>query len=404
LIRFIASVGLGCALALSPARALAQTGAEAAAAEARIQAGPISLTPRFVLRDVGVDTNVLNEEQNPQRDFTMTTGPGLDAWMRVGRLWVSSKSDVEWVYFADTETQRSFNVGQEVRLDLDLMHVVPHATVGYSRQRRRPNLEIDARVLEISNTKSGGLLLKLGPRTSVDLKAGRATLDYGAEFFAGTALANALNREVDHAGLRVEYAATPLTTIVFEGELQRERFEFDPIRDSHSFRIMPGLSFKPLALISGRASVGLRKIDLEDDRVPDFAGVVSSVDVAYTVRDAFRVTVRTARDVDYSFDPVRPYFVSMGIDLEVVRVIGLYWDVVARAGRTTLDYQALETGVPMLAGDERDVIDQFGVGLGRHLGENIRVGVDVVHGERRSDLPGRSYRGWRTGGTVTYGF
>lgn len=383
---------------------MGQTSASEAAAEARLRAGPIALNPRFALRDVGIDTNVLNEEDQPQRDFTMTAGPGLEAILRVGRVWVTSTSGVEWVYYRTLESQRSFNVEQRVRVDLDLLHLVPHVEAGYERARQRINFELDGRLEERRTDVGAGLEIRPGARTVIDLRGSRTRVDFADELFAGTPLANVLNREESRAGIDVEYALTPLTTLTFESALVQERFEASSFRDSDSLRLVPGLQFDPFALISGEVHVGMQRFETREESIPDYTGLVASVDVSYTLRDNIRFTVRTERDVQYSIEELEPFYVRTGAGLEVTKVIGLNWDVVATAHRTGLAYQAVE-GAVVLDRDARvDRIDEYRLGLGRHLGENIRVGVDVMHIERRSDRPGRSYAGWRTGGSVTYGF
>lgn len=401
---YVVATGLVLVL-FAPAPLRAQTSAETAAADARIQKGPVALTPRLSLRDIGLDSNVLNSESEPQRDFTFTAGPALDAWMRVGRLWVSSTSTLEWLYFQRSRDQRAFNAEQITRLDLDLQHLIPHVEAGYSRSRRRQNLEIDAHVLRKDTSLSAGVELRLGARTALDFKAGRVESAFGDEAFGGVALAQALNHDSESAGLALRYVLTPLTTFVFDAGVTRDRFEFDALRDSDSLRVVPGLIFKPFALISGEVHVGVKQFETRDARVPDFTGVVAEVDLSYTVVDTIRLTVRTARDVEYSFETLDPYYISTGVDIELVRVMGLDWDVVVRAGRTALDYQSI-TGLSAggSATGRRDLNDVLGAGFGRHLGENIRVGFDVNHVRRLSDQPGRSYSGLRTGGSFTYGF
>ena len=66
---------------LLPVCAFAQSTDPAAIENARLQFGPLALQPRFALTNVGVDTNVRNEADAPQRDFTMTFVPALDSWL-----------------------------------------------------------------------------------------------------------------------------------------------------------------------------------------------------------------------------------------------------------------------------------------------------------------------------------
>ena len=87
-----------CLLASLPALAFAQT-AGGDPAEARMHLGPLALTPRFPVRNLGVDTNVFNSANLPTRDFTATFGPGVDTWLRIGRARLSGETLVEWTYF-----------------------------------------------------------------------------------------------------------------------------------------------------------------------------------------------------------------------------------------------------------------------------------------------------------------
>ena len=57
---------------------------------------------------------------------------------------------------------------------------------------------------------------------------------------------------------RSRHQLTPLTTLRAASErLRRRSFPFSPERDTDSFRVMPGVEFKPRALINGSAYVGL---------------------------------------------------------------------------------------------------------------------------------------------------
>jgi hypothetical protein len=45
----------------------------------------------------------------------------------------------------------------------------------------------------------------------------------------------------------------------------------------------------------------------------------------------------------------------------------------------------------------------FGGGVGYRLGQTLRFGFDVDHYERSSPVAGRSYGGFRAGGSIGYG-
>ena len=78
-----------CLLASLPVLALRADAPAIPAEEARMHLGPLALTPRFSVRNLGVDTNVFNSANLPTRDFTATFGPGVDTWLRIGRARLS---------------------------------------------------------------------------------------------------------------------------------------------------------------------------------------------------------------------------------------------------------------------------------------------------------------------------
>ena len=117
-----------CVLAsVCPAVVHGQEIAQDPGANAAIHLGPVGITPQLSLRNIGIDSNVLNASGNPQRDFTATFAPGADVWLSIARARLHSRTDVGWIYFKDLVDQRSFDVNEQARLDLVLTRIVPHA-------------------------------------------------------------------------------------------------------------------------------------------------------------------------------------------------------------------------------------------------------------------------------------
>src|SRR5688572_2945726 len=76
-------------------------------AEAPIRLGAIGLAPRIGLTNVGVDTNVFNEVEDPKQDFTLTASPGMQLWLRLQRGLLSVDGQGDYVYFNKHADQRS---------------------------------------------------------------------------------------------------------------------------------------------------------------------------------------------------------------------------------------------------------------------------------------------------------
>ncbi len=112
------------------------------------------------------------------------------------------------------------------------------------------------------------------------------------------------------------------------------------------------------------------------------------------------------RDLDYSFEDTDYYYVSTGGSVQLTQELGAGWDVNATIGRTNLAYPTIQVAIDGVPGGpaETDRVAVVGLGAGRRLGSDVRVGINVNHMQRRSPIAGRSYQGYGVGGTVSYGF
>lgn len=393
-----------CLVAGFPAPASAQSTGDPAE-DAKVHLGPLALEPRFALRQLGVDTNVFNSADSPVKDFTASFAPGVDTWLRFGRARLSTQTELEWTYFKKAAGQRAFNTTQLARLEFDLARVMPFVGGGVINMRQRPNLEIDARVRQHRTLSNLGTRVELGGRSRLDVDARRERIDFGDDGFGSDELATTLNREVTEGGVAFRMDVTPLTTLVLRTGVSYDVFEFSQLRDSDSLTVLPGLEIKPSALISGKAMVGFRHFDAKHDIVPDFSGVIAAVDVAYVMREMTRFGVKIDRNLEYSFQIDKPYYIATSLIFDVKQALGPFWDVVGRAGRARLSYESFDVGTGNAFGPaQREQLVTYGIGIGRRLGDNVRVGVDVDHGRRRSDAERREYDGFKVGGSFTYGY
>ena len=393
-----------CLLASLPALAFAQAPSGDPAEAARMHLGPLALAPRFSVRNLGVDTNVFNSANLPTRDFTATFGPGVDTWLRIGRARLSGETLVEWTYFKKADGQRSVNTTQLGRLELDLATVTPFVSGGIVSTRQRPNMEIDQRVRQQRATAGLGGRVHLGGRSRLDIETRRETIDFGDDGLGSDILTAALNREVTEGAVAFRMDVTPLTTFVVRTAVSYDVFEFSRVRDSNSVMVLPGLEMKPSALLSGKASVGFRRFNAKSATVPDFSGVVAAVDVGYVMREVTRIGAKVDRNLDYSFQADKPYYMATSVMFDVKQALGFSWDVVGRVGRARLAYQGFIGDEPGLRRAQRDHLTTYGLGVGRRLGDNVRVGFDVDHGRRESDAAFRGYEGFKAGGSFTYGY
>ena len=366
----------------------------------RFRFGPIRFTPVLSVSSVGVDTNVFNEADDPKDDFTAMFGPRAEYWVKLGRSRVIGESRVDYFYFQEYDTQRSFGTTNRARLEVPLARLVPFVGGEYTNTRQRPGYEIDARARRTHDAGRAGVDLLIGGRTTLRGTVGTERHRFSSDdSFLGAGLSERLDRDSNTLGFSVRHDVTPLTTWIVLVEEQRDRFVLSPQRDADGLRVVSGFEFKPFALISGKGVVGYRRFDTLSGLVPDYTGPVASADLAYALK-ATRITGRVERDVTYSFEALEPYYLLTDLAVTVTQRLTHSWDVVGRGARQLLDYKA----VGLVSALERtDRGRQAGGGVGYHVGEIVRLGLDTEYVSRRSPLTNRSYDGWRTGFSITYG-
>ncbi len=372
--------------------------------DVRMRVGPVALSPTFRLSQVGVDTNILFEETEPVRDFTFTATPGMRTWLRLSEARLAAHTTADWVFFARTAHQRTVNFGQTVMVDVPWPTVTPRFTAEYVNTRQRPNAEIDARVRRETAGWTAGARLAVTPISTLDLEIGRRGLTFDRVRLNGVQIDDALNRDDTHAAVAWRTEVTPLTSLIVSARHDASVFRLANGRDAASWSLQSGLDFEPVALITGRGTVGLQRFSPVDASVPAFTGVVANVDVQYLLAESTRLGMRLDRHVEFSYWPNESYYVSTALEVEARQALAADWDIVGRLGRERLTYPRLPApdGTPIP--DRRDRQLLATVGVGYWLAFEGRIGLDAVFVSRTSDIVGRSYEGIRVGGSFSYGF
>jgi hypothetical protein len=389
------SVGVAVA---QPATALADP-----TTPSRLQLGPLGIRPALIVREVGYDSNVRNEKSGNQGDFTATFGARVDIGARVGRVAGSYNSFYEYLYFKTLEAERGSNRGAEGRADFLLGRLRPHVMAGIRKSHDRPNAEIDARALRQQTTLGFGLAAVAMSRTTLNVAYRRHATDYADdESFRGVRLADELNAHTDTITYGADIELSPLTTLSVHGEELRERFELSPDRDADSHRYGMTALLNPLALISGRATLGVAAFRPLNPLEREFTGLIAAVAIGCGFHDESRVGLTIDRDVRHSFVEETPYYVATGIRGTFSQRLVRNLDAQLMAGWDRIAYEArLDAGS---VGSERDRVRTVGAGVGVRLDDDTRVGINVDYTMRSSPVASREYSRGRVLATMNYGF
>jgi hypothetical protein len=388
--------------------------ADDARENARAHLGPFYITPGLQLKELGLDTNVFNEAGEQKSDYMFNFSPKVDVWVPFARrAMITTRVATDLVWYAKYATERSVDPQAAVRAEIYLHRLTLFAQDAYLNTRQRSNLEIDLRSRHVENNAEAGVEFRLTPKLSFSVSGRRGVTKFEADaFFLGSSLQETLNHNTRGLNAAIKHKLTPLTTLSVKGERFSEAFPYAPRRDAESLRVMPGVEFKSRALVNGSAFVGFRKFTPKDRTAfPEFTGLVANLGLSYTLLGATTFGVSYARDVNYSFEPLQPYFVSNSAGASLRRALGRKFDVLVSADRAVYSYRDLRVGLPS-AGTEGSPLDAredttwiYAGSLGFRPGRHTRVGFGAAYWERDSTTQiFRNYKGLRIGTTVTYGF
>lgn len=365
-----------------------------------IHIGPLGLAPSVSILDAGVDSNVFNDADNPQQDFSATIVPRLVARLRLRRLLFSYGGASDLVYFRKFKSERSANSATDVRLDADLGRLQPFVSAGWLATKQRLNAELDLRAPRTQRSLGAGTRLLVASRTAIVATVRRQEVNFDAGvLFQGVELAHTLNSRSDSGELALQLVLTPLTTFGIAASVQQDRFDQSPERNADTLRILPSFQFDPSSLVRGTIAIGYRKFRPLSRELPDYSGLLVQTTAGYTMLGRTRFDLDVQRDVQYSYEEAEPYYLSTGGRLTITQQLVGNLDVQAVGGRQTLSYRA----AGLRSATRRDTAQMVGAGFGYRIRDNARLGVNWEYSRRQSALSQRQYERRRVFASLTIG-
>lgn len=376
---------------------------------ARAHIGTLYITPAIELEELGIDTNVFNALEDPKSDFTFTLSPKVEVALPLARrALIRATPGADVIYYHTFDSQRSISPEISVRADVYAgRRFTLFAAPSMLHLRRRPSLEIDARAEHSERAIEAGIIAAMSRRLSIEAKGRESRVEFDErEEFLGVRLRDQLDRTSRSVSLTTGYRLSPLTMVFLTGEAITDRFAFADDRDADSVRVVSGIQFRPRALITGHATIGMRRFQTLTDSVPDFQGLVTSAALGYTMMGATNLSFTADRDVAYSFEIRQPYYVVDSYGVRITQHIAGRIDGGVGAGRHQYSYRNVSpASTPSEAIDKRvDRTWNYTALVSYRVNPTMRVGLTVTYWERQSSSYGfRNYDAFRIGTTLIYG-
>jgi hypothetical protein len=372
----------------------------------RFRVGPIYLTPKLVLKNAGVDTNVFNQRTGEISDTSVVLSPTLAGALPVGRrLRLTGEAHVDLNYFQREHTERSTDFGGEGRAEVDVGPLTLFGEGGGGHSRQRFTTDIDQRVPRHERWGAAGVKFVPSPRLSATVSGMGRIYEFASTHVQGIDVKESLDRNELTGTVQVRYALSGLTTLVASADAIEDRFLRQTraaSRLTRSYRYLAGFEFGEKALLRGKIMAGVREFPASG-AAPSYFGPALAVSTTMRILRYGLLAVAADRNVYYALSPVvlasdglRNTYVATHLGGELT--VGLPLSLI---GRGSFGLDEAKYLLPYPRGDafapRVDHLWTAGASLLRSFGNGVRIGGTIQWGRRVSSFPEFSYEGFRYG-------
>ena len=370
--------------------------------------GPLRIQPALVLSNAGVDSNIYYSPGNPIKDYTLTVGPAVTAYLPIYRkLILSGTASPQYVYYVKTAQERSWNYYLTGSAALSLKRIFLSFDMNYSDAREHWNTEIDIRPRRKEDGLGGSFLVQTSHRTSLSLGYRQVKYNYENLLFETFNVQEQLNRKEQYVDLSAYYQATSRTKFFLDLEYGVYNFDFADtalLKDSRSRAGYAGFEFSPTGRIRGRVRIGYKIFNIKNPEETDYRGLVGDAQVSVRVARPFVVRATYTRNVNFSLWYNNAYFlgntIRPGVSFYVLKFVRLDYDYSYGTNR----YPEVQ---PVGGGTDVKRFDHYPIhsaGIYFRIKGNVALGVIGSHWVRVSNLADENTKQYFLGLNLIYDF
>ena len=373
-----------CAIVLTMLASAASAGAQGALPQPEKGRYPlgdyVSATPAVVMVG-GYDTNFARTNIGAAaREFYVS--PQLQAFLGKGRTRLSGTGAVEVQRVTNGNTVNNY-VSADGQTGTDMLGV---QAAFIRRDHYAPptdfvGFEIGIRSRRVEHEYRGSVTVAPG-RARLSTAVEHFRLRYDADqVYEGSSLHDNLNRNTTWLSGTADVAITPFTAVTGSVAHVDDSFLYAPYRDGSGWRALAGVALSRRAVVSGFAQLGVLNYQSKLTRVK-YSGPAHLVDLQFARRAVF-LDLQANREIRFSFDPTRGFYLSNGFDAFGTLTLRRRIETFLRASTRRLTPE----GPGKLLEQARNVWLVKG-GAAYRLSSFTRFGVEVEHYNYDENTPG----------------
>jgi hypothetical protein len=328
-----------------PRSARAQEPVFSGASSVAVRSGPLEVTPTWLTSN-GFDTNTTRVGGIvPISSYEFFTIPQLDAKYRASTFTLNGTFAAEYAYTpGEVAASKKSNLNNFGELNLLWAKTIlrPSFLLWRRNTYARPDFDVGRKSQRIARTYDAGLEWVPGGRLRVGGGFVNDRTRYDADqVFKGVLLNEKLNFDVYTPRMNATVQVRPSMEVGVGLELTRERFLLSQDRNGDGSRVFGILAFAIPGRAFGTVNLGARKFTPRRAPEQRFEGtfIRAGTGVQY---GRTNVTVNATRDIGFSYDSGRGYFVVSSGVFNVRRQLPRRLDVEVEATVQKLTYNPLD--------------------------------------------------------------
>jgi hypothetical protein len=367
----------------------------------RLRAGPFRLYPRVLIDQIGYDTNIFRQNEDPVSDFTFTISPELQTFVLYKESFiVAFVINPEYVYYFDQNDLRGWNLSYSSWIKWRMLHsfVISGEYENFTR-RTRPSSEFSERVNQTQEIYSGSFFYEGSNNAALGIYAAQNRIEYES---IGEPLSDVyyslLNRDEKTFSLEMYYPIFIDSNLFLRLEYNKYEFEQSESRqkDSESYQISSGISFPLLGKIRGTLSLGYKRFNPREKEFKGYSGVIGDTGLEYRI-SRFNFRASYSRNIPFSLRRESIYFlqdrIGGGISYYLNRFIRVDYNISYSEGTYPEAIEIrLEDGT-LQEIERRDIYRFQNAGIVFRLRQNLGLGFNINYTDRQSNISQANFKG-----------
>jgi hypothetical protein len=330
----------------------------------------VRVRPSVQFSNIGYDTNVFYRTGNEPQvgDWTATVSPRADGLVLFGhRAFLTFREQIDGVLYARYSEISYLDQRGTARFTVPFSHIGLFTEATINQVHERSTSELDARPQRNENRLALGVIVPLGWRTHLELSQTGSNWTYKDDLSqcptggSCVPIDVLLDRKETGRDFKASYLLRGRTTMTLDASTRDIEFEQQTIRDSHEFRVLPGIELGQGGGLQGKLRAGQAHVDSLDPRLSDFRGLVGNVEAAWNPAGRTRFILTGRRDVSFAAWSGNQFYLNWQAELRAV-----HW--MTRA--IGLEGAALNARLRFSDDDRVDTVTQYEAGIRFRLMEN----------------------------------